>query len=326
MPALYLSNNLFCLAVVLAAASGRGRADELLIEDFESGDYSAWRIEGTAFGDAPAAGALPNQMAVSGYRGAGLVNTFAGGDRSVGSAVRTGITIQRQHIAFLIGGGRNNVGIELRVDGTVVRSAAGAESEELEWSSWNVTEFRGRTAEIRIFDDATGSWGHINVDHIIQTDTPPGRFDLEYKLEQYRQSADYLQEPLRPQFHFSPEINWMNDPNGLVYHDGEYHLFYQYNPAGISWGHMSWGHAVSSDLTHWEHLPLAIPEADGIMAFSGCCVVDHQNTSGFGTADTPPMVAIYTGHGHGKQAQNLAFSNDRGRTWTKYKSNPVLGY
>ncbi|MCA9033186.1 MAG: hypothetical protein KDA66_20375, partial [Planctomycetaceae bacterium] len=148
----------------------------------------------------------------------------------------------------------------------------------------------------------------------MQTDEPPARFDLEHKLAEYRSSPDYLDEPLRPQYHFSPEINWMNDPNGLVYHDGEYHLFYQYNPAGNSWGHMSWGHAVSKDLSHWEHLPLAIPEADGIMAFSGCCVVDHNNTSGFGVNNNPPMVAIYTGHGHGKQVQNIAYSNDRGRT------------
>ena len=87
---------------------------------------------------------------------------------------------------------------------------------------------------------------------------------------------------------------------------------------------MSWGHAVSTDLTHWKHLPLAIPESNGIMAFSGCCVVDHNNTSGFGDGEHPPIVAIYTGHGHGKQVQNLAYSNDKGRTWTQYKQNPVL--
>lgn len=131
-------------------------------------------------------------------------------------------------------------------------------------------------------------------------------------------------EPQRPQHHFSPATNWMNDPNGLVYYDGEYHLFYQYNPYGIQWGHMSWGHAVSTDLVHWTHLHVAVPETDGIMAFSGSAVVDHNNTSGFGTADTPPMVAIYTGHQSGHQAQHLAYSTDRGRTWTLYDGNPVL--
>ncbi|MCA9266217.1 MAG: glycoside hydrolase family 32 protein [Planctomycetales bacterium] len=149
-------------------------------------------------------------------------------------------------------------------------------------------------------------------------------FNLEEDLARYRQQPDYMNEPLRPQFHFTPEINWMNDPNGLVFHDGEYHLFHQYNPAGNVWGHMSWGHAVSRDLVHWQHLPLAIPEADGVMAFSGCCVVDHHNSSGFGVGANPPMVAVYTGHGHGKQAQCLAYSNDNGRTWTKFADNPVL--
>lgn len=131
-------------------------------------------------------------------------------------------------------------------------------------------------------------------------------------------------EPYRPQFHFSPEKNWMNDPNGLVYHEGEYHLFYQYNPFGNKWGHMSWGHAVSPDLVHWEHLPVALQEEDGIMIFSGSAVIDHQNTSGFGSADNPAMVAIYTGHTETNQSQHIAYSTDKGRTWTKYASNPVL--
>ncbi len=131
-------------------------------------------------------------------------------------------------------------------------------------------------------------------------------------------------EQQRPQYHFSPAMNWMNDPNGLVYYDGEYHLFYQYNPYGIQWGHMSWGHAVSTDLVHWTHLPVAVPETDGVMAFSGSAVVDHNNTSGLGTAENPPMVAIYTGHQADNQSQHIAYSTDRGRTWTLYEGNPVL--
>ena len=137
-------------------------------------------------------------------------------------------------------------------------------------------------------------------------------------------------EPYRPQYHFSPRQNWTNDPNGLVWFDGEYHLFYQYNPFGDTWGHMSWGHAVSRDLVHWEELPVALPEEDGIMIFTGSTVVDEHNTSGFCTGGKPCMVAVYTGHtpraANGKplQTQNLAYSNDRGRTWTKYSGNPVL--
>jgi fructan beta-fructosidase len=132
---------------------------------------------------------------------------------------------------------------------------------------------------------------------------------------------------LRPQFHFTPVRNFMNDPNGLVFYQGEYHLFYQYNPFGNVWGHMSWGHAVSRDMLHWQHLPVALREENGIMIFSGSAVVDRHNASGFCRAhgrDSSCLVAIYTGHGHGKQTQNLAYSNDRGRTWTKYAGNPVI--
>lgn len=133
-------------------------------------------------------------------------------------------------------------------------------------------------------------------------------------------------EKFRPQFHFTPALNWMNDPNGMVYHNGEYHLFYQYNPYGDRWGHMSWGHAVSKDLAYWEHLPIALEEENNVMIFSGSAVVDKENTTGFGTPDNPPMVAIYTGHHTDKelQDQRLAYSLDDGRTWTKYENNPVL--
>jgi fructan beta-fructosidase len=143
------------------------------------------------------------------------------------------------------------------------------------------------------------------------------------------QSQTY-DEPYRPQVHFSPRQNWTNDPNGLVWFDGEYHLFYQYNPFGDTWGHMSWGHAVSRDLVHWQELPVALAEENGIMIFTGSTVVDEHNTSGFCTGGKPCLVAIYTGHtpkaANGKplQTQNLAYSNDRGRTWTKFTGNPVL--
>jgi len=135
-------------------------------------------------------------------------------------------------------------------------------------------------------------------------------------------------EPWRPQFHFTPPKNFMNDPNGLVYYKGEYHLFYQYNPQGAEWGHMSWGHAVSTDMLHWKNLPLAIPEEPGqYMIYSGSAVVDWHNASGLcastDTADPSCLIAIYTAAGARVQRQHLAFSNDRGRTWTNYPGNPV---
>ena len=133
-------------------------------------------------------------------------------------------------------------------------------------------------------------------------------------------------EQYRPQFHYTPAKNWMNDPNGLVYHEGEYHLFYQHNPSGNQWGNMSWGHAVSADLVHWTELPVAIPQDDEEMVFSGSAVVDKENTSGFGTKDNPAMVAVYTrlDKATGIQSQALAYSTDRGRTFTKYADNPVI--
>jgi sucrose-6-phosphate hydrolase SacC (GH32 family) len=137
-------------------------------------------------------------------------------------------------------------------------------------------------------------------------------------------------QPFRPQYHFSPREHWTNDPNGLVYFEGEYHLFFQYNPFGDEWGHMTWGHAVSNDLFHWTQLPDAIKEENGIMIFTGSAVVDTHNSSGFCLNNKPCLVAIYTGHTPEKdsqpalQTQNLAYSNDRGRTWTKYSGNPVV--
>jgi fructan beta-fructosidase len=140
--------------------------------------------------------------------------------------------------------------------------------------------------------------------------------------------ADQFREPYRLQFHFSPPENWTNDPNGLVYYKGEYHLFFQYNPFGTQWGHMSWGHAISADLVHWKPLPVAIPEENGIMIFSGSAVVDAHNSSGLCKSDDPKdpscLIAIYAGHTDTLQTQNIAFSNDRGRTWTKYSGNPVI--
>ena len=144
--------------------------------------------------------------------------------------------------------------------------------------------------------------------------------------------SGYYQEQFRPQYHFSPAKMWTNDPNGLVYYAGEYHLFYQYYPDSTVWGPMHWGHAVSRDLLKWEHLPIALyPDSLGYI-FSGSAVIDTLNTSGLGQPGKPAMIAIFTYHdpkGEKKgtmnfQYQGLAFSLDKGRTWTKYSKNPVL--
>jgi fructan beta-fructosidase len=132
-------------------------------------------------------------------------------------------------------------------------------------------------------------------------------------------STSAYNETYRPQFHFSPAQNWMNDPNGLLYYRGEYHLFFQYNPSGNTWGNMSWGHAVSTDLVHWKQLPVAIRNDSDGMIFSGSAVIDYNNTSGFGQPNNPAMVAIYTlARPDGTQEQAIAYSLDDGRTFTKY--------
>ena len=146
------------------------------------------------------------------------------------------------------------------------------------------------------------------------------------------QAEAAYREPHRPQFHFTPPAKWMNDPNGMFYLEGEYHLSYQYYPDSTVWGPMHWGHAVSRDLVRWEHLPVALyPDSLGYI-FSGGSVVDTADTSGFGSRENPPVVAAFTHHNAEAekagqddfQNQSIAWSLDRGRSWTKYEGNPVL--
>lgn len=136
----------------------------------------------------------------------------------------------------------------------------------------------------------------------------------------------------RPNFHFSPKKGWMNDPNGLYYKDGVYHLFFQYYPDGNKWGPMHWGHAISKDLVKWEEQPVALSPDDLGYIFSGSAVVDKNNTSGFGDSKNSPVVAVYTYHNPNREkdgkidveSQGIAYSLDNSKTWTKYASNPVL--
>lgn len=143
-------------------------------------------------------------------------------------------------------------------------------------------------------------------------------FGCKQPAEQPKEETVSSSERYRPKYHFTPEKNWNNDPNGLIYLDGEYHLYYQYNPKGDKWGHMSWGHAVSKDLVEWQHLPVAMPEyvdneGDSVMIFSGSAVTSNDT-----------LYAIYTSHKGTKQAQCIAYSLDKGRTFTQYEKNPVI--
>jgi len=146
-----------------------------------------------------------------------------------------------------------------------------------------------------------------------------------------RSVSKLYQETYRPQFHFTAKKNWLNDPNGLVYYKGEYHLFFQHNPKGLKWGPNTWGHAVSPDLVHWRQLEHAIEPGELGWIWSGSAAVDWKNSGGFQTGDEKVLVAFYTtGDSIVKPekpcVQCIAYSNDRGRTWTKYHKNPVLGH
>jgi len=191
------------LAAALFTALGMRAADDVLLADFEGETYGAWRATGEAFGPGPARGTLPGQMEVSGFKGKGLVNSFYRGDDSTGTLTSPEFKIERKFIAFLIGGGMNaeKLALQLLVGDKVVRSATGPNdkpggSEQLAAQSWDVAEFAGKTAVLRIVDDAKGGWGHINVDQIVQTDKkPPGL--VKNAQREFTATARYLHLPIK---------------------------------------------------------------------------------------------------------------------------------
>lgn len=184
----------------------------------------------------------------------------------------------------------------------VVRLAPG---EPDYWVFADVTALKGKTLTITYPDGTPG------INAIYQADTIVGHSQM-------------YAEKNRPQFHFTTRRGWINDPNGLVYDNGEYHLFYQHNPFERDWENMSWGHAVSPDLVHWHELPVVLyPDSLGTI-FSGSAVIDYNNDSGFGSPEQPAMVVAYTINNDDRQMQGIAYSNDHGRTFTKYSHNPVI--
>ena len=389
----------YIIAVLALMTACQHQEDDLIIEDFESGTYANWTVEGDAFGATPATGSYTGQQPVIGFEGKRLANSFNNGDDSRGTLTSKEFTIERNYINFLIGGGTNpDTYIELLVDGkSVLKSHSLFETETLQWLTWDVKAYKNKKATIRIVDNQRGGWGHILIDQIEQGNKQKSVFMTEYTrtfeakdkyllipvedqavensvqfsvdgnpigepmtiriaqnkidywvpidiesykgkkvtltfavakttdmgLAEIKQAGEYnfnYSEKYRPLYHFTPQYGWMNDPNGMVYADGTYHLFYQYNPYGARWGNMHWGHAISKDLVNWEYQPTAIaPDKLGAI-FSGSAVIDHDNTAGFGKG---AMIAIFTSAGD-RQTQSIAYSLDGGKTFTKYEGNPVL--
>lgn len=223
------------------------------------------------------------------------------------SAGEIDIKINKKYLNFPVSHKQDRARMTFQVDGkpdlSVVIRLAPAEADY--WVFKDVSDLKGKTIKITYNGNDEG------LRKIYQDDVIAGQDSL-YK------------EKNRPQFHFSTRRGWINDPNGLVYHDGEYHLFYQHNPYEREWENMHWGHAVSKDLIHWEELPDALyPDHQGGM-FSGSAVIDYDNTAGYNKGKTPAMIAAYTAAGPEKQVQCIAYSLDKGRTFTKYTGNPVI--
>lgn len=316
---------LLWLAVASGAAQNtRAQSDTLLIADFEGPDYGGWQVTGAAFGAGPARGTLPNQQEVSGFLGRGLVNSFLHGDGTTGTLTSPEFKIARRYVRFLIGGGQhpNATCLNLLVGDQVVRTATGSNSEALTLQAWDVGDLAGRTARLQIVDQHTGDWGHVNVDHILQTDEPL-RDDRELAvvraMSRVQNAAERAaRDPTRPQYHFRPPANWNNDPNGPIFHQGYYHLFYQHNPYGDRWNHMHWGHARSRDLVTWEHLPIALWPSLALgeqHCFSGCAWRD---------ATGRPMI-FYTSIGPREPQCWIALpEDDELIRWRKFDGNPVL--
>jgi fructan beta-fructosidase len=228
--------------------------------------------------------------------------------------------LQKKYLDFPVKNGAQKRLIHLIIDNKIIREfeIELAPNEPDFWVFLDIGDFAGKKALLWIdkYEPAKGKG-----------------FDSVYQADTYIGQENVYKEKLRPQFHFTSRRGWNNDANGMVYYDGQYHLFYQHNPYGWNWGNMTWGHAVSTDMIHWVELGDAIhPNRLGTI-FSGSAVVDVDNTAGFQTGDEKVIVCIYTSAGGTNPmskgqpfTQSIAYSNDRGKTWKVYEGNPVLGH
>lgn len=219
------------------------------------------------------------------------------------------MTIRKKYLVIPIRNGAKRCNLELSVAGKKVRRygtelAPDANSVDF-WAYFTIERYKGQPAVVTVGGGPEEGFALIR-----QSDEIPGQ-------------DKFYTEALRPQLRFSQKVGWNNDTNGMVYYDGQWHVYFQHNPVGWKWGNMTWGHAVSTDLIHWEQLPNALfPSTMARGAcFSGSAAMDPNNTSGFQTGKEKVLVAALTDTGAG---ESIAYSNDRGRTFTWYEKNPVV--
>lgn len=314
------------LAIFAVAAASAAAAD-IPVGVFKGTTYDGWTVTGEAFRPGPVREEklLKTLEIENAPEGAGVACSEIDGDGPQGTLTSPEFKIERKYIEFTVAGGNyeRHTCVNLLVGGKIVRSATGWRSDRLTPACWDVSEFADQPAKVEFVDRASGDWGHINVGPVVQTDSPKSLPPVVTPL---------YKESLRPQFHFTArqwtmnrlnprerEEGWLNDLNGLIYYEGEYHLFAQ------RWN-KCWIHAVSKDLVRWTELAPAFWEDKLDQAVqSGTCVIDYDNTAGLSPDKSKPaMIAFYSGNDN--KSQCLAYSLDRGRTWTHYAKNPVLEF
>ncbi len=316
--------------MVLVGSCEQQRSD-IVIADFEGNTFGEWSAEGGAFGAGPVSGAIGGQRSLQNVKGGGFANSFHEGDASTGMLTSPEFTIYRKYLKFLIGGGKHEgqTGIQLEIDGNVVRSETGHDNETL-WSiTWEISEWAGKTGRIKIVDQVTQKWGHITVDHIILSDFagPIITYEELTQEESLKRATDALTAAIpkaensaeRPVYHFHPPAQWMNDPNGPLYYKGYYHVFYQYNPYADTWARMHWGHARSKDLVHWEHLPIALwpsHELGEQHCYSGGAAINGRGKPMLFYTSVPFRTNAALGK-YRHREEWAAVSDDDMMTWTK---------
>lgn len=296
--------------------------EDIIVADFETADLAGWSAKGDAFTSGPLHNGKPKPFKFTGAIGQGVAGTMPGQEPKPGTLTSPLFKIERRYLNYITWGQRNipaKIGVELLIDGRVVRAAAATEFFDptltLHPRTFDVREFAGQQAQLRINDQSKE--GAIVVDQMMQSD----------KAQTQPVDASVLgNESFRPQFHYTAQSGWLNDANGLFFYQGVWHLFHQHRPPGAA--ATLWGHATSSDLLHWEHLPSAILNEERDAIFSGSGAVDWTNSTGLKRGEHPPILLFYTLHPAGdsgrKATQAFAFSIDGGKTFEKFAGNPVL--